>query len=77
MNFTQSLWMKVGELGLINPYRNYVIFKLMAMGFLPLNFITGTFHKLSTSNLARRLMITFPALVDFFSYVPDILSITE
>ena len=67
-HFIQSLRKKVGDLGLINPYRNYailksVIRKLMAMGFLPLNFITGTFHILSTSYLTRRLMITYPAFV--------------
>ena len=72
-HFIQSLW-KVGELGLINHYRNDVILKsitrkLMTMGF---NFIIGTFHILSTSNLVRRLMVTYPALVDFFSYVRDI-----
>ena len=75
-HFTQSLRKKVSELGLVNPYRNYVILKsvirkLMAMGFLPLNFITGTFYILSTSKLVRPLMITYPALVEFFSYFRD------
>ena len=43
----------------------------MALGFLPLQFITGAFHVLSTSVLLAQLMREYPNLVHFFEYVRD------
>ena len=41
----------------------------MALGFLPLQFITGAFHVLSTSVLVAQR--EYPNLVHFFEYVRD------
>ena len=71
-HFTKNLWKQVAEFGLIVGYRNNenlktVIRKIMALGFLPLLFITGAFHVLSTSVLVAQLMREYPNLVHFFN----------
>ena len=73
-HFTKSLWRKVSEVGLVVDYKNddnlkNVIRKVMALGFLPLNFIVQVFNIPTTSPLVAQLEITYPALNAFLVYV--------
>ena len=73
-HFNKGLWRKVSEVGLIVDYKNddnlkNVIRKVMALGFLPLNFIVQVFNILTTSPLVAQLEITYPALNAFLVYV--------
>ena len=73
-HFTKDLWKQVSDLALIIPYRNNeelkrVIGKVMALGFLPLHFVTGAFHILSTGALVTQvtqLMREYPNLNPIF-----------
>ena len=70
---TLKVYGRVGEFGLIAPYKNDQAFKgivrkIMALGFLPLQFVSGVFDVLRTSGLVRhqlQLYLGFQRLLDY------------
>ena len=75
-HYTKSLWKRIGELGLIHAYKNDQMFKeiirkIMALGFLPLNFVSGVFNVLRNSGLVNHRIRLYPGLQNFFDYVQN------
>ena len=51
-HYSQSLWKRLGKFGLIAPYKNDqdfkgIIRKIMALDFLPLQFVSGVFFRIT------------------------------
>uniref|UniRef100_A0AAV2J3Z3 MULE transposase domain-containing protein n=1 Tax=Knipowitschia caucasica TaxID=637954 RepID=A0AAV2J3Z3_KNICA len=75
-HFTQSLWRRVQELGLVRAYRENLrlrkcIRKLMALGYLPRPLVRLNFNSLRRSQRTIRLIDRNPSLLDFFGYVQN------
>ena len=75
-HFTQSLWRRVQNLGLVAAYRQddrlkKCIRKVMAIGYLPVALMQMNFNLLRTDRRTVRLINRYPALMDFFDYVQN------
>ena len=75
-HFCQSLWRRVQNLGLANPYRRRrclrnVIRKFMAIGYLPVALVRQNFNMLSRDRATRRLVNRYPQLGDFIGYIAN------
>ena len=72
-HFSQSLWRRIQELGISNPYRENRLLKrnlrkVMSIGYLPIQLLRMNFNRLMLSRETRELINQYPALQEFYNY---------
>jgi hypothetical protein len=73
-HFCQSLWRKIQDLGLADPYRRRrrmrkTLMQFMSIGHLPVAVLRQNFQTLARSRQTRRLGNRYPSLRDFIAYL--------